>query len=133
MAIHLDIAHIPLLLNHFPIIGTIIAPALFLTSLFAKTEDLRRASLIVFVVVALLTIPAFMSGIGAQVKMVDEPGISLALIQRHEGAAELAIWFMEITGGLALIGLWQTSHLSRQPRWNVIAIFAFSLITVALM
>src|SRR5579863_6702011 len=114
---HWDIAHWHLLLNHFPIIGTMIALALYLTSFFEKMKDLRQTSLIVFVAVALLTIPAFMTGIGAQVTLVDQPGISLALIQRHEGAAELAIWFVEIAGALALIGLWESSNLPKQTRW----------------
>ncbi len=130
---HLDIAHWHLLLNHFPILGSMIALALYVTSFFNNTRDLRRASLVVFVVIAILTIPAFMTGIGAQVKMVDEPGISLALMQRHEGAAELAIWFVEIAGALALIGLWQSSQLSRQARWNVLALLIFSVIGVGLM
>jgi uncharacterized membrane protein len=129
---HLDITHIHLLLNHFPIIGMMIALALFLTSFFSTTDHLRRGSLIVFVAIALLTIPAFMSGIGAQVKLT-ESGVPNTLIQRHEGAAELAIWFVEIAGGLALIGLWQFRRFSRQATWNVIAILAFSVIGVALM
>jgi uncharacterized membrane protein len=130
---HFDIAHWHLLLNHFPIIGTIIALALYVTSFFTSTKDLRQASLVVFVVTALLSIPAFMTGIGAQVTMVDQPGISLALIQRHEGAAELAIWFVEITGALAIIGLWQSSRLARQAQWNVLALLLFSVVTVGLM
>src|SRR5947207_7692200 len=59
--------------------------------------------------------------------IVNDPGISNALIQRHEGAAELAVWFMEITGALAIIALW------RPARWNTSAILVCSLVTVGLM
>jgi uncharacterized membrane protein len=129
----MDFPHLHLLLNHFPIIGTIIGVALFIVSLPAKTEDLRRSSLIVFVVAALLTIPAFMTGVGAHEKMVNDPSVSNALIQRHEGAAELAVWFMEITGALAVIALWQSVRSASQPRWNTRAILVLSLVTVGLM
>ena len=129
----MDFPHLHLLLNHFPVIGTIVGAGLFLISLLAKkTEDMRRSSLIVFVVMALLTIPAFMTGVGAQEKMVADPTVSNALIQRHEGAAELAVWFMEITGALAVVALWQT----RRPapaRSITAAILVFSFVTVALM
>jgi len=37
-----------LLLNHFPVIGSIIGFGLFLISLFRKNDDLRRGSLIIF-------------------------------------------------------------------------------------
>ena len=65
----MDFPHLHLLLNHFPIIGTMVGAGLFLISFLVRGEDVRRSSLIVFVVMALLTIPAFMTGVGAQEKM----------------------------------------------------------------
>src|SRR5438270_3536213 len=100
MAFHINLAHLHLLLNHIPVIGTIIAIGLFLISFFERNDDLRRSSLIVFAAVALLTIPTFVSGFGAQVNLSEQPGVSKELIQRHEGAALLSFWFMEITGAL---------------------------------
>src|SRR2546428_8577547 len=91
----MDFPHLHLLLNHFPIIGTMVGAGLFLTSLVVRTEDVRLSSLIVFIAVALLAIPTFITGVGAQEKIVADPGISNDLIQRHEGAAELAIWRSE--------------------------------------
>ena len=44
----MNFAHLHLLLNHFPIIGTIVGLGLFLLSLVGKNEDLRRSSLIIF-------------------------------------------------------------------------------------
>src|SRR6202040_448476 len=61
------------------------------------------------------------------------PGVSDAFIQRHEGAAMLSLWFMEATGALALIGLWQVHRISRPATWNVSAVLLFSLLTVGLM
>src|SRR5206468_2943433 len=129
----MDFPHLHLLLNHFPIIGTIVGAGLYLISFLVRTEDARRSSLIVFVVMALLTIPAFMTGAAAHEKIVDDPGVSNALIQRHEGAAELAIWFMEITGALAVVGLWQSSRRVKPARWNTSTVLIFSLLTVGLM
>jgi len=129
----MNYAHLHLLLNHFPIIGTIVGLGLFLVSFFGKNNDLRRASLIIFAVIALLTIPTFLSGMGAQLMIKGTPGVSDAFIQRHEGAAMLALWFMEATGALALIGLWQFHRISRPAPWNVSAVLLFSLLTVGLM
>jgi uncharacterized membrane protein len=129
----MDFPHLHMLLNHFPIIGTIFGAALFVLSFFVKADDLRRGSLIVFVAMALLTIPAFMTGVGAHEKIVNSPGISNGLIQRHEGAAELAIWFMEITGILSMIALWQSAHRAQPAVWPAVAILIFSIVTVGLM
>jgi uncharacterized membrane protein len=133
MEIPVNFAHLHLLLNHIPVIGTIIALSLFLISFFGKSEDMRRSSLIIFAGVALVTIPTFVSGFGAQTNIAKQPGVSSALIQRHEGAAMLSFWFMEITGALAIAGLWQIHRISRVARGNVLAILIFSLVTVALM
>jgi uncharacterized membrane protein len=125
-------AHLHLLLNHVPVIGSIVGLGLFLISFFGKNEDLRRSSYIIFAAVALITIPAFLSGFGAQ-QMIKGPGVSDALISRHEGSALLSLWFMELTGAIALIGLWQSQATAPPPRWNVSAVMLFSVLTVVLM
>jgi uncharacterized membrane protein len=129
----MNMAHLHLLLNHFPIIGTIIGLALFLISFAGKGEETRRASYIVFAAIALLSIPTFFSGYGAQVAMKKDPAISAVLVVRHQSSALLSIWFMEITGTLALVGLWQSQGDGRPKRWNVLAVLLFSLLTVGLM
>jgi uncharacterized membrane protein len=127
--------HLHLLLNHFPIIGSIIALGLFLIGFVGKNEGLRRASLILFVALALLMLPTCFSGIGARAAIKDEPGISAALMERHEGAAMLALFVMEITGALALVGLWRIERAPGQRRWSgsIVAILIFSILTVGLM
>ena len=79
-----------------------------------------------------MTIPAFLSGIGAQQMLAGDPVVS-ALIERHEGAALLTLWVVEITGALAVIALWQ-SHVRPQPaRSNLIAILLCSILTMGLL
>jgi hypothetical protein len=131
----MNFAHLHLLLNHFPIIGTLVGLGLFLISLAGKNEDLRRASLIIFSAMALLAIPTFFSGTGAEGAIKKLPGVSEALIERHQGSAMLALLFMEITGALSLVGLWKSHGTSRPARWNWImsAVLLFSIVTVGLM
>lgn len=129
----MNFAHLHLLLNHVPVLGTIIGFCLFLASFLGKNNDLRRSSLIIFAVVALLTIPTFLVGFGAQAEIKGLPGVSDALVLRHEGAAMLSLWFMLATGALALAGLWQSQRALRPARWNLLAILFFSLLTVVLM
>src|SRR5205823_935363 len=57
----------------------------------------------------------------------------------HQGAAFLALMFMEITGAFAFIGIWQFSRIgkksesSRPAGWNLAAVLLFSMVTVWLM
>src|SRR5437867_8613549 len=100
------LAHIHLLLNHFPILGSFIGLGLFLVSLAANSDDLKQASFALFAFIALLAVPTYMSGNSAQDVIKNSPGLSAALIQTHEGTALVALVFMEITGFAALLGLW---------------------------
>lgn len=129
----MNLAHLHLLLNHFPIIGTLVGLGLFVISLVGKNDDFKRAALIIFAAMALLSLPTFFSGAGAQGAIDELPGVSNALISRHEGAAILALFFMELTGALSLAGLWQSHKSSAPPRWNIMAVLLLSLITVGLM
>jgi len=131
----MNFVQLHLLLNHFPIIGTMVGLGMLLVSLFGKNGDLRRASLIIFIAMALLAIPTFFSGPGAQGAIKKLPGVSEALIERHQGAAMLALLFMEITGGLALAALWQSQGIPRPARWNwtMSAVLLFSVVTAGLM
>jgi uncharacterized protein DUF6644 len=131
----MNFAQIHLFLNHFPIIGTLVGLGLLLISLVGKNEGLRRASLIIFAAMSLLAIPTFFSGTGAQGAIKKLPGVSEALIERHQGAAMLALLFMEVTGALSLIGLWKSQGALRPARWNwsLSAVLLFSIVTAGLM
>jgi hypothetical protein len=129
----MNLAHLHLLLNHLPVIGTIIAVALFFTALIADSADLKRASLIIFLSIALASIPVYMSGNAAEQAIKDLPGVSEQSIVQHENAALLAYVFMEITGAAAWFGLWRFRRTSQFGFATLTAIFVLSVITCGLM
>jgi hypothetical protein len=128
-----DLTHIHLLLNHFPIIGTLIGGGLFLLSLITNSNDLKRASLVVLLGISLISIPAYMSGNGAQDATKALPGVSKSLVETHEGAAFVAMGFMQVTGAFAWLALWQFRRLARVPKWNLALILLLTAMTFALM
>ena len=98
-------AHLHLILNHVPILGSLFGLLLLLVAVFRRNESLIRAALVTLVVTALLTIPTQLTGEGAEEIVEHRPGVSHALIHEHEEAAELSFWVMEVTGVLALATL----------------------------
>ena len=44
----MNLAHVHLLLNHFPTIGMIVGLGLFVVAILAKSDHLKRASLVIF-------------------------------------------------------------------------------------
>jgi uncharacterized membrane protein len=129
----MDLAHIHLLLNHFPTIGMIIGGGLFIVALIIKSDDLKLSSLVTLLGIALISIPTYMSGNGAQDAIAKIPGISKSLIEAHEGVAFIGILLMEVLGAFAWLGLWQFRRLSRIPNWNLTVILVLTLVTFGVM
>lgn len=137
----MDPAHLHLLLNHVPTVGFVIGLILFLTSLVARNAELKRASLVVFVGIALVTIPTYMSGNAAEEMLCEggakaptcaDTGVSHNLIQTHEGAALLAFAAIIPTGAFAWLGLWQIRRTSRAANWNLAVILLLSVVAFGL-
>ena len=129
----MNLAHLHLLLNHFPTIGTMVAIGLFVASLIAKNDDLKRTSLGIFFVIALISLPTYVTGSAARALIKGQAGVSEVLMAKHQDAALLAFVFMEITGAVAWLGLWQFRRISRPTRGNVSAVLLFSFVTLGLM
>jgi hypothetical protein len=129
----MNLAHLHLLLNHFPTIGTIAGFGLLSVAFITGRMDTARASLIIFVIIALLTIPVYVTGGAAQVVlagMSDPPELS---IRSHRDAALLAFVFMQLTGLVAWLGLWQSSRESRPRTSNLAAVLLLTIVTLVLM
>lgn len=123
----MNLAHLHLLLNHLPTVGFGFGIALFVASLVRNSEDLKRASFVVFFGVALVAIPAYLTGNAAHFVLKNEPGVSQEVIAAHQDAAMLALIPMEMTGLVAWMALW------RFRRWSVAIILVLSIVTFALM
>ncbi len=140
-----NMVHVHLLLNHLPIIGMIIGLGLFLLGLVQKSDDLKRASLLVFLGLSLISIPTYMSGSGAQEVVCPVPEgatklppcstqpINRTAIEIHNDTALAAFAVIEFLGVFAWLGLWQYRRISRPTTWNVAVILLLSVITLGLM
>jgi uncharacterized membrane protein len=129
----MNLAHVHLLLNHFPTVGFGVGLAIFIFAVLGKNEELKRTGFIVFVIMALLAFATYVSGNAAQMVLKGREGVSDAVIKAHQDAALLAFIFMEITGALAWLGLWQYRQTSRTQTWTVPAVLVLSVISFGLM
>jgi len=98
-----------------------------------KSDYMKRMSLGLFLVISLISIPVYMTGKAAQSAVKDQPGVSAVLTETHQDAALLAITFMELTGVLSWLALWQFRRVSRASSGNLAAVLVFSVITFVLM
>jgi uncharacterized membrane protein len=130
-------AHLHLLLNHLPTIGFGIGICLYAAAFFSKNDGMKRATLILLFLVAVLSIPTYLTGNFAELEICAEgrclEGPALAIIRAHEDAALLAFSFMQLTGFAAWLALWQFRWKPHLPAWNLTAVLLLSLVTFASM
>src|SRR4029077_16055447 len=92
-----------------------------------------KSSLVLFAIIALLTIPTYTTGNGAQVGIREIQGITEASIEQHQGAAVVALILMELTGAVAWFGLWQFRRNARPASWVLPTVFVLGIVTLGVM
>lgn len=120
--------HIHLLLNHFPIIGTLIGSCLLLWGIIRKNDQIKSIAAFVLATMALIAIPVFLTGEPAEESVEHINGVSEQAISLHEEAAEIAIWLMGVTGIISLAALFMA--WKKQKQANNVFLLAFVLSAV---
>ena len=95
-------AHLHLLFNHLPILGTLFGLLVLGTGIFLKNNSVKRVALGMFVLSAITAIPAYLTGEGAEEVVESLPGVSENLIEKHDELANIFLWMV---GGLGLLSL----------------------------
>ena len=98
-------AHVHLMLNHLPVLGTIFGLLLLAWAVVRRDERLQRAGLATFVLTALAAIPVFLTGEPSEKIVEDLAGTAEAAIEAHEEAAVIALIAIEALGAMALAAL----------------------------
>lgn len=117
-------AHLHLIVNHVPIVGSLFALVLLAVGLGLKNDVLTRAGLVAVLAAGVLCLPAQLTGAGAAAIAQDLPRVSRALIDNHAAAAELGFWALESAAALALFALLLLNNAS--PRARLLAALALA-------
>jgi uncharacterized membrane protein len=91
-----------LALTHVPVILTLTALVIMVTGLIRKQKSTIKIANIMLVIAAILTIPVYFSGEGAEEIAEKISGVSEAVIEEHEEIAKLSFLAVIITGVFAL-------------------------------
>jgi uncharacterized membrane protein len=129
----MDATHLHLLLNHFPIIGSLLGVGVMAYGYLTSSEQVKKTALWTWAAMAAIAIPVFLTGEPAEESVEGIAGVSEALIEEHEEAATVAIWLMEALGLLSLVTLvmgWGKDALSKPL---VLVATVLSLVTFGAM
>src|SRR5215471_4263366 len=128
-----NLEHIHLLVNHVPTIGSVVALGLLLVAYIRRDEGLKLVGLEVLFAIALLTLPAYMTGVAAFQKLRDEPGVSATAIRLHQDVALYGFTWMEFAGFIAWVALWQARRHGRAARGLLVTSTALLVVAFVVM
>src|SRR5438093_9605179 len=120
-------------MNHVPTVGAVAALGLLLLAFIRRNEHLKNAGLEVLFVIAVLTLPVFVSGVAASHEMRDRTDISVDAIRIHQDAALIGFTVMEFAGFIAWVALWQWRRRGSAARGIVPAATVLLVASLAVM
>src|SRR5437868_2216284 len=125
-----NLAHLHLLLNHVPTVGSVVGLGILILAFVRRDAPLKLAGLEVLFVIAVLTLPVYMSGVAAHQKLRHQPGVSDDAIRVHQDAALNGFAVTEFAGFLAWVALWQSRRRRGAARGLVPAVTLLTIVAL---
>jgi uncharacterized membrane protein len=98
-------AHYHLVINHFPIIGTIFGVGILIVGLVLKRTLLQNTAFVLFILSAFTGFLAMYTGEGAEEMVENLPTVGHNIIHEHEELAEKFAALLYALGALSLVTL----------------------------
>ena len=98
-------AHLHMVVNHFPIIGTILGLGILITGMILKNNSVKSTAYCLFIVAAVFAAFSMGTGEGAEELVEDMPSVGKQIIHEHEEMAEKLAIVLYVLGVISLGGL----------------------------
>ena len=129
----MSLSHLHLVLNHVPTVGAAAALGLLLLGFVRRNDHLKHAGLELLFVIAVLTLPVYVSGAAAFYEMRDRPDISVDAMRIHQDAALAGFVVAELAGFIAWVALWQWRRRGRAAQGLVVTATVLLIVSLAIM
>lgn len=102
-------AHLHLVVNHFPIIATIIGTIILFIGIIKKNNTLKNVAYTLFLFTALFAFASMYTGEGAEEIVEDFRDVDHRIIHEHEEMAEKLASVLYLLGIVSIAGLYTTT------------------------
>jgi len=126
-------AHLHMVVNHFPIIGTIFGFGILIAGLVLKNKTLINTSYALFIVAAIFGAISMGTGEGAEELVEDMPNIGKQIIHEHEELAEKLAVVLYVLGTFSMAGLYLNFKNNAKAKLLSFLILGISVIGLVLV
>lgn len=124
-------AHLHLIVNHFPIIGTIFGLGILIVGMLKNNVSIKNTAYSLFLVSAVTTYLSMFTGEGAEHMVENMPEIGNKIIHEHEEIAEKMALVVYLLGILSVAGI--IAHKRNFYRSKLIAFVVLTVAVVAVI
>ncbi|MEC4005082.1 DUF2231 domain-containing protein [Flavobacterium sp. SUN052] len=124
-------AHLHMIVNHFPIIGTIFGLGIIIFGLFFKNNTIKNTAYSLFIVAALFAFASMATGDGAEDMVKDMPNIGRKIIHEHEEMAEKLAIVLYVLGIISIFGIY--TNVKNKAKANLVSYIAATVALVAVL
>lgn len=124
-------AHLHLVVNHFPIIGTIFGLGILIVGILLKNSTVKNTAYLLFIVAAIFAAFIMGTGEGAEELVEDMPSIGKQIIHEHEEMAEKLALVLYALGVVSLAGLYL--NIKKHARAKLVSFAAVIVGIIALI
>ena len=121
-------AHLHLLVNHFPIVGTILGLMILIWGVSLRNISIKNTACFLFIIAAVFTVFSMATGEGAEELVEDMPAIGHEIIHNHEELAEKFAIVMYLLGVVSVIGL--ITNFRNHPKATF---FSYVIVVIAVV
>ena len=125
-------AHLHMVVNHFPIIGTIFGLGILISGLFLKNNSVKNTAYVLFIVAAIFGFLSMSTGEGAEEIVEDFPNIGKKIIHEHEELAEKLALVLYALGLISIMGLYLNIKKHAKAKWITFLALIIAIIAVFL-
>lgn len=121
-------AHLHMVVNHFPIIGTILGLGILIGGLIFKNNSIKNTAYCLFIVAALFSFASMNTGEGAEEIAEKLPDVTDQIIHEHEEAAEKLALVLYLLGAISIVGLYL--NVKKNAKANLVSFLALTVAAV---
>lgn len=123
-------AHLHMVVNHFPIIGTILGAGILIAGIFLKNNTVKNVAYVLFVVAAVFAAVSMATGEGAEEMVEEMPTVGHDIIHEHEEIAEKLALSLYVLGVVSLFGLYANIKKLSQAKIAAVLTLVISIIAI---
>jgi hypothetical protein len=127
----LNLAHIHIVLNHVPSLGSIAGLLLLAAGIYKKDEAIKQFGYAVLVLITMAILPTYVTGAEAQRMVVKNPSYAAGEVQRHQNAAMITLLCMTAAGTFAWFAMWEDRRRGRSGSLTTMCTLISTMAAVA--